>query len=409
MSAHLRRIIDFGPGAGAFPGSPNDYRFHDNRTYVLETGTSWIRLWADWPSLQPDPALAIDAPENPGLPWLQALDEQIAAACADGVRVVLVAHRFPTWANGTADLAAARNTDAEASFAFADRMSPSAWRRYVAAGRDPSRFNPGRRALEQRVPPEGLAGGGAWSGFFEFLYARYAAGVADPSRCVAGFELVNEANFFLWPQREPATGDDPFATTPLVVQHPVAQMMAAAQALADSLGGTTLLLAPGAADSEQRTRLVTGFDEFAAAVLDALDSAGVHVGTRMAWSHHNYSDVERRWDTTYLQRLRDVLRGRWTGFEEGEPPTVFVTEGGARLGQMRARYPAEDPLAAQAESLREAWDRHVRDDGPGAGVAMLAQYQTYSDPRFDAGLLDPWPSTLRRPAYDVWASLPRFE
>src|SRR5689334_8028046 len=278
MSAHLRRIIDFGPGSGAFPGSANDYRFHDNRTYVAETGTSWIRLWADWPSLQPDPALAIDAPENTGLPWLEALDEQITAACADGVHVLLVAHRFPTWANDTAGLAAARNTDAEASFAFADRMSRAAWNRYVATGRDPAVFNPGRRALEHRVPPEGLGPGSAWAGFFAFLYARYAAGVADPTRSAAGFELVNEANFFLWPQREPATGDDPFAATPLSVQQPVAQMMTAAQAVADSLSGTTLLLAPGAADSEQRTRLVTGFDEFAAAVLDALEAAGAQMG-----------------------------------------------------------------------------------------------------------------------------------
>ena len=383
MSAHLRRIIDFGPGAGVYPGSANDYRFHDNRTYVAETGTPWIRLWADWPSLQPDPAIAVDAPENPGLAWLQALDDQIATARADGVRVLLVAHRFPTWANGTAELAAVRNTDGEASFAFADRMAPATWDRYVAAGRDPAVFNPGRRALEYRVPPEGLGAGSPWSAFFEFLYARYAAGVADPARDADGFDLVNEPNYFLWPQREPAPAEDPFARTPLAVPQPVAQLMGAAQAVADRIGGTSLLF--------------------------ALAAAGVQVGPRMAWAHHNYSDLERRWDTTYLQQLRDVLRGRWTGFEEGEPPTVFVTEGGARLSKMRALYPAEDPLAAQAQSLREGWDRHVRDDGPGAGVAMLAQYQTYSDPRFDTGLLDPWPSTVRRPSYAVWASLPRFE
>ncbi len=410
MSAHLRRIIDFGPGAGAFPGSANDYRFHDNRTYVAETGTTWIRLWADWPSLQPDPAIAIDAAENPGLPWLQALDDQIATACADGVRVMLVAHRFPVWANGTAELAAVRNTDAEASFAFADRIAPATWNRYVAAGRDPAIFNPGRRALEYRVPPEGLGPGSAWAGFFAFLYGRYALDIADPARCAHGFDLVNEPNYFLWPQREPGPDDAPFAArTPVAVTGPVAQLIGAAQAVADGVGGTSLLFAPSAADSEVRTRIVTHFDEFAAALLDALQAAAIQVGPRVAWAHHNYSDLERRWDTTYLQQLRDVLRGRWTGFEEGEPPTVFVTEGGARLSKMRALYPAEDPLAAQAESLRQGWDRHVRDDGPGAGVAMLAQYQTYSDPRFDTGLLDPWPSTVRRPAYDVWASLPRFE
>ena len=59
--------------------------------------------------------------------------------------------------------------------------------------------------------------------------------------------------------------------------------------------------------------------------------------------------------------------------------------------------------------MREGWERHERDDGPGAGVAMLAQYQTYADPRFDAGLLDPWPVGAAAPVYDVWASLPRHE
>jgi hypothetical protein len=74
---------------------------------------------------------------------------------------------------------------------------------------------------------------------------------------------------------------------------------------------------------------------------------------------------------------------------------------------MRVYHPGEDPLQAQARCLREGWERHYRDDGAGAGVAMLAQYQTYADPRFDCGLLDPWPSTTRRPSYAVWASLPR--
>ena len=79
-----------------------------------------------------------------------------------------------------------------------------------------------------------------------------------------------------------------------------------------------------------------------------------------------------------------------------------------RLSKMAAYYPAEERLAAQARSWREGWDRHHRDDGPGAGIAMLAQYTTYAEPRFDCGLLDPWPAVVRRPAYTVWTSLPRY-
>ena len=158
-----------------------------------------------------------------------------------------------------------------------------------------------------------------------------------------------------------------------------------------------------------RSRTVTQFDEFAAALLDALAERGHRAGPNEAWSHHNYTDLERELEESGTQRLRAVLRDRWTGFAEGEPPTVLITEGGVRVGKMREYHPGEDPLAAQARSMRAGWERHVRDDGAGAGVAMLAQYQTYSDPRFDAGLLDPWPSTRRRPIYDVWAALPRFE
>jgi hypothetical protein len=409
MSAHLRRIIDLGPGGTLNPGSARDYRFHDNRLYFAETSTPWVRMWVDWPVVQPDPDYAVDDPANPGFPRLQALDEQIAAACADGVRVLLVPYRFPAWANDTVELAAARNTDEEVSFGFADRISPAAWRRYVAAGRDPSVFNPGRRGLDLRIPPEGVGVESAWARFFEFLYARYHLGQADSGRLVHGLDLVNEPNYQWWPQRAPSTTDDPFGPGPLIVQHAMAQMIATAQTIADRYGDTTLLFAPSTADSEIVSRTVTQFDEFAGALLDALDVIGHRPGPRQAWAHHNYTDLERRAEDSYTQRLRAVLRDRWTGYAEGEPPTVFITEGGVRVGKMRAYYPDEDPLEAQARSMREGWDRHVRDDGPGAGVAMLAQYQTYTDPRFDAGLLEPWPSTTRRPIYGVWASLPRFE
>jgi hypothetical protein len=409
VSAHLRRIIDLGPGGTTYPGSAHDYRAWDNRRYFAETDTPWLRLWVDWPSLQPDAGFAVDDLANPGFSRLETLDEQVAAACADGVRVLLVPYRFPVWANGTAQLAAVRNTDAEASFAFADRISRGAWRRYVAEGRDPARYNPPRRALEFRIPPDGLGPDSAWGRMFAFLYARYNRGQAASGRFVHGFELVNEPNYQLWPQRAPSPASDPFAAAPLTAQHAVAAMMSTARAVADEHGDATLLLAPGLADSETVSRMVTPFGEFAAALLDALEERRHRPGPREAWSHHNYLDLERRLEATGTQRLREVLRGRWTGYAEGEAPTVFITEGGARVSRMREHHPDEDPLEAQARSLRVGWERHARDDGPGAGVAMFAQYQTYSDPRFDAGLLDPWPSTRRRPIYAAWAALPRFE
>ena len=407
MSVYLRRIIDLGPGGVVYPGSAHDYRYHGNRTYFAETRTPWVRLWADWPSLQPDPAFAPDDPDGPGYPRLQALDEQIAAACADGVSVLLLPYRFPLWANDTTGLGLQRNTDAEISFAYWDRISPSSWARYVESGRDPTRYNPSRRALEFRIPPEGVGPGSVWARFFAFLYGRYHRGRRASGRWVEGFELVNEPNWQLWPQRGPSTTGDAFAPGPPAVQETVAQLLLTAQAISARHGHSTLMLAPSAADSEASGRTVTPYDESTANLLDAMDAAGYRPHAQQAWAHHNYTDLERRDTNTRTQAVRRLLTGRWAGYAEGTGPTVFITEGGARTTRMRSYYPGEDPLQAQADSMRLGWDRHATDDGAGAGVAMLAQYQTYADPRFDSGLLDPWPAVVRRPIYDVWASLPR--
>jgi hypothetical protein len=407
MSTALPRIIDLGAAGGTRPGSPGDYRFHDNRRFFTETNTTWVRLWADWPSLQADPALAPDDPDGPGAAVLAALDDQIRAANEDGVKVILLLYRFPLWANGLEALGAQRNTDAEISYAYPDRIAPSDWARYIAAGRDPARVNPSRRALEFAIPPDGVAPGSAWAGFFEFAYARWHRGVAGSRPYVHGIELVNEPNFQLWPQRAAATGDDPFALADLTAQTTVAQMMQTASTIASRHGDDTLIFAPSFADSELGGRTVTPYDEFTPRLLDALAAIDHQPGATEAWAHHNYTDLERRSTDTKAQRLRALLQGRWTGYSAGAAPTVFMTEGGVRLAKMASYYPGEERLAAQALSWQQAWDRHHRDDGPGAGVALLAQYTTYAEPRFDCGLLDPWPADVRRPSYAVWASLPR--
>jgi hypothetical protein len=37
---------------------------------------------------------------------------------------------------------------------------------------------------------------------------------------------------------------------------------------------------------------------------------------------------------------------------------------------------------------------------------MHAQYLLYTDPNFDCGLLDPYPSREKRPAYAAWRAFP---
>lgn len=113
MASHLRRSVALGPAGVIWPGSSQDYRAASNRRMVKETKTMWVRLWVDWPSLMPARGQVDTA-------RLRTLDEQIALARADGRRVILTSYRFPTWANGTAELSAE-----QLSATMPDRKYPS--------------------------------------------------------------------------------------------------------------------------------------------------------------------------------------------------------------------------------------------------------------------------------------------
>ena len=356
----LRKLLDIGTGGVIEPGSAQDLRMAGNPGYFVETGTRWIRMWADWPSLQPSADHAPDDPLNPAAHKLRALDEQIALANRLGIRVMLMPYRFPRWANGTEDGAR----------------------------------GPRDQAPEYRLPARAYDHHGAWAAFFGFLHDRYHAGRESGPR-VAGFELVNEPNLQLWPQPG--------------VPREVAQLLKTAQGISARSAHSTRLYAPSISDddapsSERHTR----WDEFVPALLGELEAIGYLPHSGQAWSHHNYTDVEKRQTQTRSQAIRALLKGRWGGHVEGEAPTVFITEGGARLSRMPDLYPREDPREAQARCLRDAWALHERPDGPGAGVAMFAQYLLYADPNFDCGLLDPFPSTVKRPAYEAWRAFPVY-
>ena len=313
-------------------------------------------------------------------------------------------YRFPTWANGTAELAAQRNGEAEIAFAFVDRVSRGPWERYRARGAPPP-----RRALEYRLPDADPYGpDSAWAAFFGFLYERYHAGQRASGRWVDAFELVNEPNLQLWPQTGAAPGADPFERGERVIVPAVAQLLRTAQGISGRFGHSTLMLAPSISDSDTASsRLYTRYDEFVPALLTACAAIGYVPHQRQAWSHHNYTDVEKRRLPTRTQVIRGLLAGRWAGEGGRFNPTVYVTEGGARVDRMPDLFPGEDPLAAQARCLREAWAL-MDDDDEGAGVAMFAQYLIHADPNYDTGLLEAFPSTVRRPAYDAWKAFPSF-
>jgi hypothetical protein len=138
------RCVTLGANGVINPGSSQDYR--NCRAFLHETRTRWVRIWADWPSLQPE---ANRSPDAGGGAWrLTELDKQLAAANTDGVKVILTSYRFPGWAGGSADMF--------------------------------------------KLPAD-LGPGSAWGGWVDFLINRYGGGR------IAGLELVNEPNSQVWP------------------------------------------------------------------------------------------------------------------------------------------------------------------------------------------------------------------
>ncbi|HEY3187672.1 MAG TPA: hypothetical protein VGJ70_09365, partial [Solirubrobacteraceae bacterium] len=86
-----RRCVALGPAGCIAPGCPQDLRAAGNRALLADSGTRWVRLWADWPTLMPAPGtFATDR--------VEALDDQLAQARADGLGTILTLYRTPEWA-----------------------------------------------------------------------------------------------------------------------------------------------------------------------------------------------------------------------------------------------------------------------------------------------------------------------
>lgn len=340
MADALARGIALGPG-----GIGDEQRYASNRRYVAETGCTWVRLWAEWPKLQP----RADRPPDFG-----PLDDEIAAARADGLKVMLTSWRYPRWANGTGRLTRAQET----RFELRDR---------VDADGDPAR----RKDLSFRTPedlgPEGPFG-------------RWIAALGD--RDADAVEVVNEPNFQLWPQRD--------------VHVAVARMMTTGQAV---LGGRRLLVGPATADRNGGGPLDTDHLEFARALLYELDSIGFRPGRATAWSHHNYGDVESDAGDR-IAAAGELVGRRWPGVP------IMVTESGARLTTIAREERLRDDARVrrrQAELIARGYER-LRVGPEGAGVSLVLQYLFITDMNYDSGLceLDGRP----RPAYHAWADLP---
>jgi hypothetical protein len=345
-------------------GDLEDLTAHGNLTTVGQTGARWVRIWIRWDKAQllpPSwvPWSALDSPANDlpgcgtgcGYRYVQAIDAQIAAARAAGLNVVLANWHFPRWANGT--------QGKPADWARPDRGSPST----------PVE---GLKAMEQRVPIGQLGPTGYYGRWLDWLIARYAV----YGRSLA-LEIMNEPNHQLWPQQGPSTTGDPYGPGPVVIGAYVAEMMSTARAVSAARGDPIMLAGPGTSDRfGPDSRAMTNFKTLVPDVLMGLPQAGW--SDNFVWTHHNYADVERNIGSpTRAEQVRDQLLGRWQGLGGSSDPKVWLTEGGARLGQSQATGPT-----MQAELVRRNWERM----SAAPGIQMWTTYLLYANPFADSGL-----------------------
>jgi hypothetical protein len=138
-----------------------------------------------------------------------------------------------------------------------------------------------------------------------------------------------------------------------------------------------MLAGPGTSDRfGPDSRAMTNFKTLVPDVLVGLPQAGW--SDNFVWTHHNYADVERNIGSpTRAEQVRGQLLGRWQGLGGSSDPKVWLTEGGARLGQSQATDPT-----MQAELVRRNWERMRA----APGIQMWTTYMLYSHPFADSGL-----------------------
>lgn len=413
-----------GPDDLLGPNLPQLPSLKPNMTILNESGTGVVRLWADWPTLQPSEAdlkyiedgnfrnvTASDFTSNivnlediesdsRTSAFIANLDAQIIRAKENGLKVILTAYRFPMWATYP-------------HFVFGSN------------GRDPL----------FRVPPS-LAVNSHWGKWINFLVRRY--GLSNETRASKRYidflEVCNEPNLQMWPQRE----DDKINGN-LVIARNVARMFRTAQKIVETYNrditgqfeadrpSTLNLAGPGTADLSQRkapqkAAKSTGYDIFTRALLKELE--GFEAQPFFAWSHHNYTDIEDRREeesqrnkkgeleapdyqvtnsAAWVRRLLVVgeRKGndiyKWTGWPDKANPALLLTEGGARLNGLVTKYsiPANDLMTLKIKQAQLVEYNFYLMAGKipgkerlGRGIALVSNYLTYSEPCADTGLFD---------------------
>jgi hypothetical protein len=430
MSTYLRKCIDIAPTAISTPdlNPPNDYGKLVFTPWwpALRATTSHIRLWVDWSWFQDGPELEPGSTPRSALS-LSALDAHVKAASRDGLEVILVVYRYPYWANETSGIVSGSQRDSD--FFPWDRVARVNLYIDWIEGRMAAR--PTYKDVRYRLPPAGHGPDSAWARWIDWLWDRYV-GQADRYGRVTAFEVTNEPNLQVWPQRTTLDTPDLIARwgvegTRLTSAAATAEMMTTMDAIARRYDRGALCLGPAASDSDifdvprsttmsHRTPYTPATDTFVEALLAELDRRGFAGGDHWIWSFHNYADIERdQHHVAYLRRL--LIDRRWAGRQLDGGPELWATEGGCRPNALnsattgRIRIGLGRPLTAaeqldyQAIVLTEALSRHHRAKGDGIGVGLMTQYTTYAD-GFNSGVLDG--NGVPRPALAAWSAMPEY-
>lgn len=374
MASDLRKGLVLG-NAGML-NRASVYSFDNQRAQLAGTNTKWVRFWADWSELQPNPSSSFD--NNLWAP----LDGQIRDAIAAGYYVIVTAYRYPLWTNqarrGPLCLASA---EAE-KFVVPDQIGT---------------YYPGTTT---RTP---------WSLFIEHLTIRYNP--ANPgnqgawAHCV---EILNEPNVQMQPLWENQC-DPAAAGWKPQIQRFVAEMMRTAQNVKNGIGGAKdfwpILLAPATGDTEKKSTIRMPYDIFTSALIAELSS--FRPGGWFGWSHHNHRDIEVDGGSgsdfysgpqiNRAQHARSIISGKWYGWDTANPndPKIFLTEGGGRLNVIKDEWFDKKNRAwspslvrdKQAQLLQRQISR-MSTSTEGAGMSMMMQYLATSAFTYDTGLRD---------------------
>jgi hypothetical protein len=411
MAQFLRPCVAMGqwsPSNMGYSGAQS-YVAHRNQEFARTSRTPYIRVWASWPLLQPspgvDPAVTNSPyPDNfwPGMNpqlYIWMLDETIRRIRTDGRRVILTLRDCPEWAN------------------------PTNRRRGVVEYPDTRPF--GDRDVWS-VPPDNVENGGPWSIMVWWLCNRYNifnAAARGDDYWIDFFEVCNEPNF----EWKPQTDKD---GTRQLYRWAAKMIKTAREVTRDATRNYPPIMGPALSDTEVRTSPnQTHWKDFMTAVLNRLDQLGFQEDGYVAWTHHNYTDVEadlsgalhsppQSGDNRAAQ-VRELLRQRgWVGWGQGasQPPYVLITEGGCKLSAPEIQaYPEHQRLDAQRARVDRAWRRMQGGPGTiGAGIGMFTNYLFWSDPNDtgNSGLCNPWfgsdypTPAAERPVFHTWKNLP---